>query len=368
MQKNKIIISLTVLFISLFVVVGEVKADTYGDYISGGKKCTSMGGGKALDVSLWVVGTPSTIGDDQLPFASSPAYCVPTEAGSKNASYSELAAYIIELKNKNNLTAWYERYKTYPTGGNGWITIDTKKASEMTYDLTFNATNPERTKIDRVTGGDNIYIYFIRLDYTYSETPPLPGESKEDCVGKPKEECIKMDSCFWGTGALLCYSKTYDGGEKKDVYCGLMPKELCGTKDGAQACEWKVDNCVVKGSGVPGVTPPVIEEVDLSKYEGPLPACALRGDCRSVNDLVQLIVNFGSGLIMIIGGFAFLYFIYGGFTMIWSFGSAEKVEKGKKMLVSAVVGIAVVLFAYLLVKVMVDAFGLKESFNPLIKK
>lgn len=84
------------------------------------------------------------------------------------------------------------------------------------------------------------------------------------------------------------------------------------------------------------------EESVPSGYSGPIPDCAFteRG-CRNVDDLLELAVNIGRYLFSIMGSVAFIMFIYGGITMVISFGNAEKYKQGQGILVAAVVGVAV---------------------------
>lgn len=98
---------------------------------------------------------------------------------------------------------------------------------------------------------------------------------------------------------------------------------------------------------------------------GALPPCAFSGTCRNVNDLVQLIVNFGAGMFAIIGSFAFAFFVYGGFTIVTSFGNAERVKKGKDIMVAAVVGMIIAISAYLLVEVLLDALKVAPAFRGI---
>jgi len=98
-------------------------------------------------------------------------------------------------------------------------------------------------------------------------------------------------------------------------------------------------------------------------YTGALPPCAFSGTCRNVNDLLQLIINFGSGMFAIIGSFAFAFFVYGGFTIVTSFGNAERVKKGKDIMVAAVVGLVIALSAYLLIDFMLDALDVSDTFK-----
>ena len=63
--------------------------------------------------------------------------------------------------------------------------------------------------------------------------------------------------------------------------------------------------------------------------------------------------------------FAFVFFIYGGFTMITSFGSAEKVKKGRDILLAAVVGMIIAFSAYLLINFIISALGVADSFKVI---
>ena len=102
---------------------------------------------------------------------------------------------------------------------------------------------------------------------------------------------------------------------------------------------------------------------DYASKGGAIPLCAFSGTCRNVNDLLQLIINFGSGLFAIIGSFAFAFFVYGGFTIVTSFGSPDRVKKGREIMVAAVVGMVISLSAFLLVDFMLDALNVSDSFT-----
>lgn len=96
-------------------------------------------------------------------------------------------------------------------------------------------------------------------------------------------------------------------------------------------------------------------------YEGPLPECAFAGDCNDVNQLLELVINIGKWFFSIIGSLAFVFFVYGGFTMILSFGSAEKFKKGQQVLVAAVIGMIIAFGAYALVNFLLVSLGVSES-------
>jgi hypothetical protein len=100
-----------------------------------------------------------------------------------------------------------------------------------------------------------------------------------------------------------------------------------------------------------------------------LPTCvfedSVEGDCRDVSVFIKLAIDVATVLLSIIGSLALGVFIYGGFTLIISEGSPEKVKKGTGAMVSAVIGLAVVFGAFLLVKILGDAIGIGDAVNLL---
>jgi hypothetical protein len=101
-------------------------------------------------------------------------------------------------------------------------------------------------------------------------------------------------------------------------------------------------------------------------YTGILPDCAFTYDgCRDINEVVLLGINVGKMIFSLIGTVAFVMFMYGGITMITSFGNAEKFKQGQGILVAAVVGIIISLGAYLLVDTILDALGVAKDFRVI---
>lgn len=98
-----------------------------------------------------------------------------------------------------------------------------------------------------------------------------------------------------------------------------------------------------------------------------LPKCLLADElsqeCRDVSVFAALLINFGRGLFGIIGGFALCFFIYGGFNLIVSGGSQEKVKKGKDTMVAAIIGLFIAFSGYLIIQFMGQAVGVKADFQ-----
>ena len=165
-------------------------------------------------------------------------------------------------------------------------------------------------------------------------------------------------------------------------------KEVCKTKcESAKHCIFDETICRAKTSAdEPSSATPATskkENVVLSKeqllakyadeyggrpdgYTGPLPACAFSGTCRNVNDILTLIISFGKGLFMIIGSFALVMFIYGGFMVMISAGSDERVTKGKGIMLAAVIGLIIALSAYTMIDLLLDALGVVDDFRGVI--
>jgi hypothetical protein len=83
------------------------------------------------------------------------------------------------------------------------------------------------------------------------------------------------------------------------------------------------------------------------------------GNCGDygLDDFLLLGVNVAKWILGIVGSIALLFFIYGGFTFLISGGSATQVDKGKKIITGAVIGLVIVFASYLIIKFVLQAFG-----------
>jgi hypothetical protein len=87
-------------------------------------------------------------------------------------------------------------------------------------------------------------------------------------------------------------------------------------------------------------------------FQGVSEICWACGEC-GLCDFLGLTDAIARFLLALIGSVAFFMFIYGGFSFILSSGNSEKVESSKKILVNAVIGIAIVLLAWEIVNVVI---------------
>ncbi len=65
--------------------------------------------------------------------------------------------------------------------------------------------------------------------------------------------------------------------------------------------------------------------------------------------LTQMILYWVKIAIMLMGTMAFVAFVYAGILYVTSFTNEENAEKGKKIMIYAIVGIIIVLFSYTIV-------------------
>jgi len=72
----------------------------------------------------------------------------------------------------------------------------------------------------------------------------------------------------------------------------------------------------------------------------------------------QIIGNVIKAILSVVGAVALLMVVYGGLMMLTSAGVGEKIEKGKKILTWAVIGVAVILGSYVLVSYVITAMGI----------
>ncbi len=78
----------------------------------------------------------------------------------------------------------------------------------------------------------------------------------------------------------------------------------------------------------------------------------------TLTDILALAVKYYQGTFGLIGAIALLMFVWGGIEFLISAGSSEKVEKAKKRIIAAVVGLILVFASYLIVKFVFQSLGI----------
>ncbi len=94
-------------------------------------------------------------------------------------------------------------------------------------------------------------------------------------------------------------------------------------------------------------------------------AAGQEGRCGNytLNDATQLMVNVANYILGIVGSLALLMFVIGGFMFLISAGSSKSVEKGKQIIIGAVIGLIIVFCSYMIIQFSMAALGLKWSGN-----
>jgi hypothetical protein len=75
------------------------------------------------------------------------------------------------------------------------------------------------------------------------------------------------------------------------------------------------------------------------------------GKDKPIPELISRVIN---GVLGVVGSFALLMFIYGGFMWMLSAGNEKMIEKGKSTLIWAALGLVIIFMSYALVKFVID--------------
>ncbi len=96
-------------------------------------------------------------------------------------------------------------------------------------------------------------------------------------------------------------------------------------------------------------------EVQAASYQLKNPLENLVGKAEGTEAVSIVIGQIIKVILGLIGAIALLMFVYGGVMWLTSQGSEEKIEKGKKILIWAIVGLVVILTSYVAVSFVINA-------------
>lgn len=207
---------------------------------------------------------------------------------------------------------------------------------------------------------DEVFVFFIKIADDDEQQPnPIPLCAQKNSTSK--QTCESDSQCLWQVAGAKCLAKA-----DTSIDCAQLPSDVCLA---ARHCTAGENNTCVKKTTQVEVSKAIDQYIAEQYkrpdgYEGPLPPCAFTGSCRNVEDLVQVGVNVANWLFGIIAGLGFAFFVYGGLTMVLSFGNSEKVGQGKQILVAATVGMIIAFSAYVLVSFVVKAIGINPNLAP----
>ncbi|MEA3249860.1 MAG: pilin [Patescibacteria group bacterium] len=93
-----------------------------------------------------------------------------------------------------------------------------------------------------------------------------------------------------------------------------------------------------------------------------VPECARGSELAQLPCMLETLGNIAQLILGVTGGLALLMFVYGGFLILSSGGSQDKVKKGKDILVSAVIGIFIILLAGYLIRYGLARLGVGDEY------
>ncbi|MFQ5452065.1 MAG: hypothetical protein ACE5DQ_00710 [Candidatus Paceibacterota bacterium] len=97
------------------------------------------------------------------------------------------------------------------------------------------------------------------------------------------------------------------------------------------------------------------------EIQGPLKLRGPTGDVIQDPTLADLVNVFVSFLYPIAGIILFFVLVWGGFDLLTSRGTPEKVESGKHKITSGIIGFALLFISFLAVRLIAFIFGLGEG-------
>jgi hypothetical protein len=81
--------------------------------------------------------------------------------------------------------------------------------------------------------------------------------------------------------------------------------------------------------------------------------CSCCGDC-SLDDFLYLGANVAENILKYMGPLALLLFVFGGITWITSGGSKPRIQKGIAIIKGSLIGLAIIIFAFLMIRVIME--------------
>lgn len=208
------------------------------------------------------------------------------------------------------------------------------------------------------------YCLLSVVSFSFIFVSPAHAENATDCasakVGALEQTsmCMTADKCkaFQQTandpGTLAAYKSKGGNYANATVNAGQTSSSKCQSSE--VCCYAAVFGGTSSGSGkasASGQAAPV--QGGLSN----LP-CEATGDCQ-IKDLVSKAVMFAQFLMGLAGALFLFAFVYGGAMYILAFGRSAYIDKGKKAMVQASIGMVLIMGAWTMVTYLVTSLGAK---------
>ncbi len=175
-----------------------------------------------------------------------------------------------------------------------------------------------------------------------------------------KDNSLFSSSCETAADEATCLAKQGEGLKRScKFFAGATGEQLCKDEKNKWEASRDLEGTAATKSGFRGVASQLIPECLLARSFSKV----ADDPCMDVSIFVFFLIQLSRYLFGVIGALALVMFVYGGFTLILSQGSSEKVKKGTDILVAAVIGLVIMFGAYMLVSFLGEAVNIKPEFQ-----
>lgn len=101
-----------------------------------------------------------------------------------------------------------------------------------------------------------------------------------------------------------------------------------------------------------------INQVYANNFGLPKPNSPSSGS--ALDSVLNIMYNFGTGLAVLIFGVSVVVVVWAGFKLATSEGELAVVDKAKKQIKYAGIGIGIAIFAFIIVEVFAEVYGIKD--------
>lgn len=100
---------------------------------------------------------------------------------------------------------------------------------------------------------------------------------------------------------------------------------------------------------------------------GKMPSPNSSSGGSALDSVMTIMYNFGTGLAVLVFGVSVIVIVWAGFKYATSEGELGVVEKAKKQIIYAGIGIGIAIFAFIIVEVFAEVYGIKDITTSKIK-
>ncbi|HNV96885.1 MAG TPA: pilin [bacterium] len=230
-------------------------------------------------------------------------------------------------------------------------------------DVVFGGSNCT-IKVGGVTKNGTCLVIKKKYPFNASECPGQ-GSCKARsrcCISSPCSRIFPDHSCtstFTGLDCITGFCVNVGGVYHK---CCLPPAQEV-VEEVVEEVE-EVEEVVVEEEPAPQEPP---KKARVFIFNGVTDGCKNDGKC-STTDLTKVAMNAANLLLGIIAGIALLFFIVAGTQMIISQGNSEKISSAKSMMLNSIIGLAIAICSFVIVRLVQSALGLEQIGSELVPK